>query len=302
MTDLAPAVTVVMTAYNRENYIAEAIESVLAQRFSDFELLVVDDGSRDGTVQIAYGFAQRDQRVRVIVNERNLGDYPNRNHSASFARGQYLKFHDSDDVMYPHCLEVMHGMLDAEPRAGIALSGSRAWPGGPCPMLLTPRQAYQREYFGDGLFHLGPAAALFRTTVFRELGGFPTVGNASDFVFWLRACAQTPVLLVPGDLFYWRVHEAQESGLVSAATDQARVSKEGWRVLGDGNCPLLPEELPQARRNWTWTVARGMYRRVQSGHFGLAWTIWRYSGLSIGDAVRYLRRPQRSPEAGRPAR
>ena|SRR5674476_1029541 len=90
---LHPAVSVLMTAYNREKYIAEAIESVLAQTFTDFELVVVDDGSKDHTVDIARRYS-KDPRVSVHINEKNLGDYPNRNRAASLARGRYLKYLD----------------------------------------------------------------------------------------------------------------------------------------------------------------------------------------------------------------
>ena len=78
-----PAVSVLMTAYNRENYIAESIDSVLAQRFGDFELIITDNQSTDGTVEIARRYERLDPRVRVVVNERNLGQFGNRNRAAS---------------------------------------------------------------------------------------------------------------------------------------------------------------------------------------------------------------------------
>jgi glycosyltransferase involved in cell wall biosynthesis len=152
-----PLVSVLLTSYNREAFIAESIESVLAQTLTDFELIVSDDQSSDGTVAIANDYARRDSRIRVSVNETNLGDYRNRNKAAALARGQFLKYHDSDDVMYRHCLAVMVEALSEEPRAGFAMSSSRNWPGGPCPMLLTPRLSYEREYLGTGLFQAGPA-------------------------------------------------------------------------------------------------------------------------------------------------
>ena len=74
-----PLVSVLMTAYNRERYIAAALDSVLAQSFGDFELLVVDDCSTDATAAIARAYERRDSRVRVVVNERNLGQFGNRN-------------------------------------------------------------------------------------------------------------------------------------------------------------------------------------------------------------------------------
>src|SRR5690349_21051330 len=100
---MTPKISVLMTAYNRASYIGAAIESVLAQTERDFELVVVDDRSTDDTVAVASAYLS-DPRVRIARNERNLGDYPNRNHAATLARGRFIKYHDSDDVMYPHCL------------------------------------------------------------------------------------------------------------------------------------------------------------------------------------------------------
>src|SRR4051812_45034580 len=154
-----PLVSVLLTVYNRERYLAESIESVLAQSCGDFELIIVDDHSSDGSVAIARRYEQLDSRVRVVVNERNRGQFPNRNRGASLASAPSINFHDSDDVMYPHCLAVMVPPLRSEPRAGFGLSGDRSWPGCPVPRLLTPRQAYQREFLGFGLFMYGPGSA-----------------------------------------------------------------------------------------------------------------------------------------------
>ena len=101
-----PTVSVLTTCYNREAYIAETIESVLAQTFADFEYIIVDDCSKDGSFEIARSYASKDSRIRLYRNDSNLGDYPNRNKAASYARGKYLKFIDSDDLLYPHALEV----------------------------------------------------------------------------------------------------------------------------------------------------------------------------------------------------
>src|SRR5208337_5267776 len=139
-----PCVSVLMTAYNREAFIADAIESVLAQTFTDFELIIVDDASKDRTVEIARHYAARDSRIQVVANEHNLGDYPNRNRAAKLATGEFIKYHDSDDLMYPHCLAIMTELLTAYPEASVALS--KEWEGGPLPMLLTPRLCYEREF------------------------------------------------------------------------------------------------------------------------------------------------------------
>ena len=294
-----PVISVLTTAYNRERYLARAIESVLAQTYADFELIVVDDGSTDRTVAVARAY-EGDPRVRVVVNERNLGDYPNRNHAARFARGRFLKYHDSDDVMYPHCLATMLDLLVAEPRAAFALSSGWVWPGGPCPMLLTPRLSYQREFLGFGLFVCGPSNALFRADAFRGLGGFPELGAGSDYLFWLRACAREHVLLVPGDLFWYRVHPGQELRGEAASRDYARLGAHVWRALGAPECPLTPPEVEQARRNLAYGTLKAVYRDLRDRRGRTAWLRLRSTGMSAGDWARYLRRPRRDRLAGTP--
>jgi hypothetical protein len=293
-----PIVSVVMTSYNREKYIGHAIESVLAQTFTDFELLVVDDCSKDGTVSAARSY-EADPRVRVIVNDRNFGDYPNRNRAAKHVRGAFLKYHDSDDIMYPYCLEVMVRALESEPSAGFALSAYQHWPGGPCPMLSTPRQSFQREFLGWGGLFWGvmPAHALFRTDVFRELGGFPEAGPYSDVLCWQRACAKVNVLLVQGDLFWQRSHGGQES---VTAFDRTVIYNEIWRMLNGPECPLGGRELLQAKRNWCFWLLKQVASSSLHGRLRVARQIVRSSGVSALEWARYLRRGRRSAIAGTP--
>ncbi|OFW43698.1 MAG: hypothetical protein A3J29_14595 [Acidobacteria bacterium RIFCSPLOWO2_12_FULL_67_14b] len=296
----APAVSVLVTAYNREKYIAASLESVLAQQFTDFEVIVTDNQSTDRTVEVARTFEHRDSRVRVVVNDRNLGQFGNRNHAATLARGTYLKYHDSDDLMYPHCLSVMVPLLEAEPRAGFALSPGASWPGGPAPMLSTPRQSYQREFLGYGMFNCGPACALFRREVFAELGGFDDAGVPSDFLFWLRACARTPVLLVPSDLFWYRVHPGQEFAGERAMREYALVPGATWAALHSAGCPLEGRELEQARINQAWSTVKLLRRDLRAGRFSLFAYRLRHAGLTMRDWIRYLRRPSRRMMAGTP--
>jgi glycosyltransferase involved in cell wall biosynthesis len=296
-----PLVSVLVTAYNREAYIAEALESVLAQTMEDFELIVSDDRSTDKTVGIVEAYARRDPRIRLSVNPRNLGDYGNRRQAAALARGGFLKYHDSDDVMYPHCLAVMVDSLLKEPTAAFALSASHSWPGGPCPMLLTPRLAYEREFLGSGLFQLGPASALFRTDEFRALGGFPLEGVASDYLFWIAACAKVNVLLVPGDLFHYRLHAGQEVANPANDVPYARAARSAWRMLNSPECPLTGDALERARRNFAFVQARGVYRRLKGRQFASAAAIVRHAGLSAADWARYLRWPMRNADAGTPS-
>ena len=293
-----PLVSVLMTAYNREAFLPAAVESVLAQWRSEFELVIVDDCSSDGTLDIAREYERRDSRVRAYANPCNLGDYANRNHAASLARGEFMKFHDSDDIMYPHCLTVMMSALEAQPRAGFGLSRSRAWPGGPVPMLLTPRQAYQREFLGFGMFMCGPSGALFRTQVFRELGGFQDVGAPSDTIFWMRACARYPVVLLPADLFYYREHPGQTLRAPDVCLEYARVPGHLWRALADPDCPLDDRERAVGRRNVAFNTAKSIWLAARQGNFALAWHRLAASGITPAEWLRYLKVPRRSALAG----
>jgi glycosyltransferase involved in cell wall biosynthesis len=295
-----PLVSVLMTAYNRAPLIGASIQSVLAQTFRDFELLIVDDQSTDGTLDIARDFERRDRRIRVVVNERNLGQFANRNRAATLARGSLLKYHDSDDLMYPHCLAVMVPMLLSQPRAAFGLSSGNAWPGGPCPMLLTPRMAYQREFFGGGLFMCGPAGALFRAEAFRRLGGFPDQGVPSDSLFWLHACATEPVVLLPADLFWYRMHASQELQSAKGQREYARVAGAFWRALDAPECPLTPAERERAKRNRAFHLAKRTLQDLRRGRVRFAWDRLRQSHMNAIDWLRYLRPPVRETFAGTP--
>ena len=296
-----PLVSVLMTSFNRAAYIASAIESVLAQTMGDFELIVCDDASTDGTVEIAKAYVGRDARVRVVANADNLGDYPNRNRAAGLARGRFLKYHDSDDLMYPHCLAVMVGFLERDSTAVAALSSGRHWAGGPCPMVLTPELAYEREFLGAGLFHVGPGAALFRRESFDQFGGFPLGGAASDYLLWMEICAKANVMLVPADLFYYRVHAGQQLSNRKSQMDYVLAGAAAWRTLNATICPLSPNAREQAKRNLLYTTLRGAWRKARRGQFDAAVSAIWHGGPNVVDWVRYLRPPRREADAGTPA-
>src|SRR5574337_256903 len=107
----SPKVTVLTPVHNREQHVAAAIESVLAQSFADFELLLIDDGSTDNSVGIMRLYTT-DPRVRLVCNEQNLGIPKTRNRGIDLARGEYIAMLDSDDWAYPTRLEKQVAFLD----------------------------------------------------------------------------------------------------------------------------------------------------------------------------------------------
>lgn len=100
-----PLVSVIMAAYNAVTYIKAAIQSVQAQTVTDWELLVIDDGSKDETAALVSELARQDSRIRPISNAQNMGTARSRNRGLDLARGQYVAFLDSDDQWYPDKLE-----------------------------------------------------------------------------------------------------------------------------------------------------------------------------------------------------
>ncbi len=114
-----PAVSVVMPAYNAAAYIRQAIESILAQTLQDFELIILDDCSTDGTWSIVQAYAQREPRIVAVRNDKNLGIAGNRNKGVSLARGKFLAWQDADDISLPTRLEKQCRYLAQYPQVGI---------------------------------------------------------------------------------------------------------------------------------------------------------------------------------------
>jgi len=118
-----PAVSVLMPAYNDGQFIRQAIESVLAQTFADFEFVIVDDGSTDSTPEILEEFAARDARVRVLANPRNAGIVVALNRGLDACRGRYVARMDADDVALPDRLALQAARMDSSPDV-VALGGA----------------------------------------------------------------------------------------------------------------------------------------------------------------------------------
>ncbi len=199
-----------MTAYNREPYIAAAIESVLSSSYSNLELVITDDQSTDQTVAIARSYAAKDNRVKVFVNENNLGDYSNRNKAASYAKGEYLKYLDADDLIYPHGLAVMVEAMERFPEAGFGLSFSVIDDILPYPRFIPSADIIRHEYLHKSYLGVGPSASIIRRSVFEQAGGFSGKQYVGDTELWLQLGAVYPMLLLQPSLVWWRQHPGQQ--------------------------------------------------------------------------------------------
>jgi len=201
--------SVLITSYNRQDFIAAAIESVLASSYRDFELIISDDCSQDNTVTIARYYEQDDVRVKVYVNEINLGQFANRNKAASYATGEYIKFLDSDDIIYPYSLQVMMDAMTRFPEAGLGFSVKYRDSTIPYPYLLSSSEALFTHYLKGELLMIGPSGIIIKREVFANLGGFQEYGMPSDNHLSLKIASRFPVVALQRDLFWWRPHPQQ---------------------------------------------------------------------------------------------
>ena len=205
-----PKVSILTTVYNREKYIAACIDSVLASSYQDWELIIVDDVSSDTSVAIARAYEQKDARIKVYVNDKNLGDYPNRNKAASYAKGKYLKYLDADDIIYPHGLEIMVLTMEQFPEAGLGISQKVAEDVKPYPFVMQPKETFTREFLMRGVLGLGPTGTIIKRDAFETLCGFTGTRYIGDTEMWYKIALIYPVVKMEDELIFWRQHDEQQ--------------------------------------------------------------------------------------------
>lgn len=285
---MKPSISVLVTVYNREAYLKECLESILSSDFEDFEVIVVDDQSTDGSVEIVKEFAASDSRVHFFQNPSNLGDYPNRNRAAELARGKYLKYVDSDDTIRPDCLAKMVDAMEGFPDAAYCLSYPR-----PVdlarPALLSPSEAYRCHLIQQqGIFSSAPLLGMIRADCFQEVGGFrPDARNMGDTILWMELSARWPMIIVEDGLTWWRQHEGQEYGLIrdnyedNAAIHCKLTSLILRDFLDPQSCPLSKRDQSSVRRDCHTTNFRRVAWHLRHGRFKLA-------GYEVGWELRNL--------------
>ncbi len=189
----SPKFSLVMPALNAEATLGRAIDSVLAQSFGDWELIVVDDGSTDETLQIAQSYEQQDGRVRVLRQEHG-GCAAARQTGAVAARGEWVTKMDADDALTPDALEVLAAAMDAEPGYDIySATGYKVYLDRSRrevlndPKFLRPQSLTLEDLIED-CWIFGGAASIRRETLER-VGGFRPQVHCEDYDLWLRSLA-----------------------------------------------------------------------------------------------------------------
>ncbi len=206
-----PKVTIVIPAYNAEKYIAQTIDSVLCQSYSDWELVVVDDGSKDSTLVIVKSLAEKDWRIKV-VSSKNGGVSLARNLGIERSSGEFLAFLDADDIWLSDNLTKKVEMLMKEPTLGLVHSSAEIIN---AKSILTGGILEGIEgYILDELLAWkrtcipGPSSILIRKELIEKVGGFdPELSTAADQDFFIRVAASYKIGRVSEVTWQYRIHE-----------------------------------------------------------------------------------------------
>ncbi len=286
-----PVVSVLITVFNRGHFLPMALNSLRESTFQHYEVIVVDDCSSDGSYEMALSYAQCDSRVRVFRNDRNLGQFGNRNRAAEFATAEFIKYLDSDDLIYPHSLEIMHHAIDKDPGASHAISFAQIDPATPYPEVVSPAEAYRREFLGRGCMSAGPSASIIRRSAFFGVGGYRNVGVVSDIDLWYRLAAKWNTVFMQPALIWWRQHEQQAFTASSAEMDYL---SGGFRIALDAltasDCPLPDSERQAAIRRCKQHHARRLLRLAGRKRQPMtAWELAKASGLTWSELMSGFR-------------
>ena len=210
-------VSVVTSVYNGEKYLAEAIESVLAQTFTDFEFILLDDGSQDSTWRIISKYAQNDERIIPLQNSGNLGVVAGLNRGLGASCGQYIARQDADDISHPERLARQVAFLDKEPDYGtvatrvIYIDTQGKTLDTPSPFLATENDEIQEKLLDNNCL-CGPTLMIRRTSL--EAAGFwfgEGLDASEDYDICLRLAEVSKLASLREPYYGYRQHSQSAS-------------------------------------------------------------------------------------------
>jgi glycosyltransferase involved in cell wall biosynthesis len=230
-----PAVSVIIPTYNSAAFLRETVESVLGQTYSDFEIIVVDDGSTDETERVMRSFGARVSYVK----QENKGVSAARNHGIKLARARYVAFLDSDDLWVPQKLAEQIPLLDEDPEIGLVYSD---WAvvserGVAEPSFHSSRPAASGHVFNE-LVETGfilTSGTVVRRSCFDDVGDFDeSLSIAQDYDLWLRICYRWKVAVVNKALVTKRSWDGSlSSNLTKTAMERIALYQKALRDIPD---------------------------------------------------------------------
>ena len=232
-----PVISVCMPVYNAERYLTEAVDSVLAQTFGDFELIMVDDGSTDGSREILNHYAATDPRVRMI-RRPNIGVTKTLNECLQLARGEFIARMDGDDVCLPERFELQVNYLRSHPDVVLAGTAYDLIDGaGRLLRHVTQPEDDKplQEICLSGRTPICHPSAMMRRAPALKVGGYDeTFAVAQDLDLWLRLGEQGKMACLPQTLLKYRLHDKSisESKQAEQVRNMQIACERAWRRRG----------------------------------------------------------------------
>ena len=229
---MPPLISVIIPTFNRAAWVREAVDSVLAQTFQDFELIVVDDGSTDATGEELGSYGDR---LRIIYQARQ-GVSAARNRGLEMAAGEWLAFLDSDDLWLPQKLETQVDFLNRNPRAEICQTEEIWIRHG---RRVNPREKHRKpsgDIFAPSLVRclVSPSAVMLRKSLLQEVDFFDeSLPACEDYDLWLRISCRKPVFLVEPPLVVKRGGHPDQLSRCLPSLDRYRIRALG-KLLDSG--------------------------------------------------------------------
>jgi glycosyltransferase involved in cell wall biosynthesis len=304
MSDRAPLVSVGIPVYNGERHLAAAIEGMLAQDLDDFELIICDNASQDGTAEIAREYAARDGRIRYYRNPSNLGLVRNFNRVFELSRGRYFKWTAHDDWHPPQTLRVCAEVLEGDPSAVLCASAVAItdddgevfaeWHPSVDLRSVSPQLRFHRLIWSLGETH--PLFAMMRTEALRRTRFSPQLYRSflgADRVLLAELALMGPIWQLPEVLHHYRqprmrpgAHVATDQTPMSVILDPAnegRLPSRTWRLCLEHL--RLVAVAPLAAHHKLWLEADVLARfGIRDSHL-LAAEAYRSGRLLIGRAA-----------------
>lgn len=213
-----PRVTVLMPVYNGEEHLREALDSILGQTFSDFEFLIINDGSTDGSADVVNSYT--DSRIRLVENDKNLGLVATLNRGLMLARGEYIARMDCDDISMPERLERQVSFMDTHPKIGICGTWIKTF--GKVHSITIrfptdPERIRCATFFNSCIGH--PSIIMRKTALeMYDLCYNPAFCHAEDYALWVEALNHFDLANLGEVQLHYRLHPAQ----VSTRYDEAQ--------------------------------------------------------------------------------
>lgn len=258
-----PPITVLMSVYNGERWLDEAIQSILNQTFTDFELIIVNDGSKDQSLDIINQFATNDRRI-VVIDKPNTGLADSLNQGIKQAKGDWIARIDADDLCAPNRLQRQYEFAKTDSALVLIGSGLLQIDETGCPGKLY-RYPASHKAIVCRLTTVRPlfahSSAFYRTDVVKRLGGYrPRIKRGQDWDLWLRLSETGKIACIGEPLVKIRIHAGQITNDEQGQRQiiDSRVAMTSYWLRLDGFVDPVAADYPDADFNIfrTWVAKR----------------------------------------------